>query len=105
MTAEEEAAVAAVEAQILGEHGVLRRLGRKEGLREADAHALESALLDAIEVFRDRDAVPKRLAGLFVELVPAFERCMPAYPEDVQDRIFDLSARVVQLAGELFAVD
>lgn len=78
------------------------KLNLKKGIDWELVSELRKALFELGEIYQDQDVVPKKLAFVFVDLSKAFERCMPLYDQDEQDKIFDLKQEIVDEGYRLF---
>lgn len=61
------------------------RLG--DGIDDAALNELKATIAAVTSTYRSVDAVPKRLAAIFVELYPAVEGTSALYEHDVAQRI------------------
>lgn len=101
----EEQAIETIKDELMGDQSIPVQLSLKSGIDEKAVARLEESIIFLTDIYKNRDYVPKVIAGTFVDLTPYFDRCLDLYSEKEQERIFDLKERIVSLGVTLFGVD
>ena len=102
---DEDKAIEIIKAEILGSNSVFIKLSLKSGIDEDAFKRLLDAMDFLTKLYKNRDQVPKVVAGAFVDLTPYFERCLELYSEEERNRIFDLKERIVSSALTMFGIE
>src|SRR6266481_4399084 len=97
----EQEAIGIIRELISGPQSIFVQLATKRGLDPWAMPRLETAMRYLATVYRDRDHVPKAVAGAFVDISRDFERHIHLYPRDEQVRIEDARDLTVSLAYDL----
>ncbi len=100
----EQEAIQVIRELISGDQSIFVQLALKRGLDPAAMARLEAAMRYLATVYRDRDHVPKTVAGAFVDISRDFERHLRLYPRAEQIKIENARDLTVSLAYDLFGV-
>ncbi|HEY7306309.1 MAG TPA: hypothetical protein VH601_19450 [Bryobacteraceae bacterium] len=98
----EEEAVSAIDELLVGDQSIPGKLAMKKGIDEEAVARLESAIETLMPIYKVRNDIPKKVAAAFLDLAADFDRTMPLYSSELQDRIEDLKLHIISLGYDLF---
>ena len=102
MAMDTQTALANVDRLVLGEDSILVKMRSRLGLDREGLDVLVESIEHLIDVYRDQDQVPKRLALAFVDISNYFYFSEQYYSESERDELEDAAQRISELANQLF---
>lgn len=101
----ESEAVEIIHQELVETNSIPVKLSLKKGIDERAVARLIEAMEYLRFLYKSRKEVHKKVAAAFVDLRPAFERCLGLYTQQEQDRIIDLEDRIISLALDMFEAE
>lgn len=98
----ESEAIEIIHQELVEINSIPVQLSLKMGIDEKAVARLIEAMEYLIVRYKSRKEIHKKVAAAFVDLSPAFERCLDLYSQQEQDKIIDLKDRIVSLALDMF---
>lgn len=99
----EENALQTVYQSLLGDNSLLVKIRRGDGLNETDWEKFKQAVGILIEIYKEKEFIPKKLALAFVDVSNYFYVRQAEYSAAEEDRLEDAAQEIVQMADELFS--